>query len=235
MNSGITLNDSIKIEENKYQCKICRKICSKMGITSHIWRMHTTAGKEFKPLKNKTYSCWNKGLTKETNSIVRNATIKMRKTLKENGNWCKGLTKETSEKVKKLSEKVRDFALKNNNEKYITKHRNDFPYEKDGEIIVLQSSYELIVAKELDKNNIRWIRPKPIPYVDKEGIKRKYYPDFFLNDFNVYLDPKNNYLEEKDKYKIEMSSKLNNVVIIILGKDFLEWDKIKELIYNKKL
>jgi len=229
-NTGITLNDSIKINENKYQCKVCGKICSKMGITSHIWRMHTTIGKEFNPFKENNHVSWNKGLTKETNLTIKNSAIKTSNTNKINGNWCKGLTKETSEKVKRNSEKIRDFALKNNNEKYITKHRNDFPYEKDGKIIILQSSYEVIVAKELDKNNIKWIRPKPIPYIDREGIKRKYYPDFFLSDFNIYLDPKNDYLESKDKYKIESASNLNNVKVIVLGKNFLEWNKIKELI-----
>lgn len=235
MNTGIKLEEDSKIEENKYKCKICGKIYSKMGISSHIWRNHTIDGKKFIPTPKgcKGHVSWNKGLTKETSEKVKNISEKTSKTNKLNGNWCKGLTKETSEKIRKSSEKIRDFALKNSNEKYITKHRKDFTYEKDGRIIILQSSYEVIVAKELDKNNIKWIRPEPLPYIDQEGIRRKYYPDFFLSDYDVYLDPKNNYLEEKDKYKIKESSKLNNVNIIVLGKNFLEWNKIKELIFTK--
>lgn len=234
MSTGIKSKDS-KTEENKYQCKICGKIYSKMGISTHIWRNHTDEGRKFisTPKGSDKHVSWNKGLTKETNEKIRNISKKVSITNKLKGNWCKGLTKETSEKVKKLSEKIRDFAIKNNNEKYITKHRIDFPYEKNGKIINLQSSYELIVARELDKYNISWTRPEPLPYIDQQGISRKYYPDFFLNDFNLYLDPKNNYLAKKDKYKIESVIKLNHVHIIILGKEFLKWEKIKELIPDK--
>lgn len=48
-------------------------------------------------------------------------------------------------------------------------------------------------------------------YTDNEGNLRYYYPDFYLEDYNVYLDPKNDYLlnnphsghnySDKDKIK----------------------------------
>ena len=39
--------------------------------------------------------------------------------------------------------------------------------------------------------------------MDSNGKKRKYYPDFYLTDFDVYLDPKNDYIVKQDKEKIE--------------------------------
>lgn len=54
---------------------------------------------------------WNKGLTKETNLILKNASINQSKTRKNNlflGKdriWSQGLTKETDERLKIASEK----------------------------------------------------------------------------------------------------------------------------------
>jgi hypothetical protein len=98
---------------------------------------------------------------------------------------------------------------------------------KNGEIVHLQSSYEVSVAKSLDENNINWIRPKPFKWKDSQGIEHRYYPDFYLIDYNIYLDPKNSYLIIKDKEKIELVSKQNNICIIILDGNNLDWEKIK--------
>lgn len=64
---------------------------------------------------------------------------------------------------------------------------------KDGSIINLDSSYERIVAKILDDNDIKWIRPKSIDWYSKDGKKHHYFPDFYLIDYDLYLDPKNDY------------------------------------------
>ena len=64
---------------------------------------------------------------------------------------------------------------------------------KDGTIVNLDSSYERKLAKLFDDNNIRWIRPKPLDWYSTDGIKHHYFPDFYLVDYDVYLDPKNEY------------------------------------------
>jgi hypothetical protein len=134
--------------------------------------------------------------------------------------------KHTTESI----EKIRKYALENDNEKHISYMKNFKYQQKDGKIVNLQSTYELAVAEDLDKNNIKWIRPLPLLYFDIRGIKRKYYPDFYLIDFDVYLDPKNDYLIKKDKFKIESVIKNNNIKVFVLNKNDLLWDKIKELI-----
>lgn len=94
----------------------------------------------------------------------------------------------------------------------------------------LESSYEVEVAKELDKNGVNWLRPKYLPYKDEYGVSRKYYGDFYLNDYDVYLDPKNSYLIGKDREKIERVKTQNNVKIFILTREELSWNIIKNKI-----
>lgn len=69
--------------------------------------------------------------------------------------------------------------------------------------ITLESSWELIIAKYLDLLNIRWIRPSPLQWIDEKNKLRLYYPDFYLSDYNLYLDPKNPYCMKLDAIKME--------------------------------
>ena len=75
-------------------------------------------------------------------------------------------------------------------------------------IILLESGWEIQLAEWLDLNNISWIRPSAIPWVDNSNKNHKYYPDFYLPDFNVYLDPKNPMVIAKDKQKLEAITKI---------------------------
>lgn len=74
---------------------------------------------------------------------------------------------------------------------------------KDGKKIVLGSSWEKSIAIFLDEKEIRWIRPKSLEYLDESGKKRKYFPDFYLPDYDIYLDPKNPMKIKADQYKLD--------------------------------
>lgn len=74
---------------------------------------------------------------------------------------------------------------------------------KDGKKIVLGSSWEKQIAVFLDENNIEWIRPKSLDYVDESGKSRKYFPDFYLPDYDIYLDPKNPMKIKVDQHKLD--------------------------------
>lgn len=79
--------------------------------------------------------------------------------------------------------------------------------------VMLESSWEVKVAEKLDYKNIKWIRPDPINWIDQEHKQRLYYPDFYLNDYNIYLDPKNPYCMDRDKIKIDyFKNKINLIV-----------------------
>lgn len=102
----------------------------------------------------------------------------------------------------------------------------------------LGSSYELEVAKSLDENGIEWDTCKRFGYSDPNGKKRTYTPDIYLPEFDVYLDPKNDFLINNinpslgfsDKDKINLVEKQNKIKILILNKYQLEWNIIKELL-----
>lgn len=103
---------------------------------------------------------------------------------------------------------------------------------------ILGSSYELAVVKSLDKNNIKWDTCKRINYIDPNGKKRTYTPDIYLIDYDVYLDPKNDFLIENinpslgfsDKEKIRLVEQQNNIKVLILNKYQLEWNTIEKLL-----
>ena len=61
--------------------------------------------------------------------------------------------------------------------------------------IKLDSSYEVLLAEDFDKNNVRWIRPTRFLYRIND-VDHYYTPDFYLPDYDVYLDPKNDFLIE---------------------------------------
>lgn len=96
--------------------------------------------------------------------------------------------------------------------------------------VCLDSSYELAVAKDLDKNGILWERPKRIKYFDRQNIYHYYLSDFYLPQYNIYLDPKNSYLLTKDVDKIRLVSEQNHIKILMLSCDELGWNKIKDKI-----
>jgi hypothetical protein len=102
----------------------------------------------------------------------------------------------------------------------------------------LGSSYELEVVKSLDENNIIWDTCKRFNYIDPNGKARTYTPDIYLVDYDIYLDPKNDFLINninpslgyKDSEKIQKVSEQNNIRIIILDKNHLNWETIKTLL-----
>lgn len=81
--------------------------------------------------------------------------------------------------------------------------------------VLLDSSWELELAKRLDELNVEWVRPDPIPWIDDEGITHNYFPDFYLPEQDLYLDPKNSQAIKVQQKKLDcILTQYNNVVII---------------------
>lgn len=103
--------------------------------------------------------------------------------------------------------------------------------------IKLDSSYELLLAQNLDSCGIKWERPDPFLY-KLDGEEHRYYPDFFLPDYKVYVDTKNDYLINyvnprfgiTDIEKIRLVEQQNNIKVLVLDKDNLSWSSIQKLI-----
>lgn len=78
--------------------------------------------------------------------------------------------------------------------------------------VLLESSWELEIANLLGEHNIKWFRPMPIVWIDVEGKTRHYFPDFYLPNQNMYLDPKNPYCMIRDKNKMAAVEKLIPII-----------------------
>lgn len=170
--------------------------------------------------KNKIIS--NETRLKISNRLIdfykNNPNERIKKSLASKGRIIKF---ETRRKMS-LNAMKNEFGGKRNSKRY--------KYTNNGEIITLDSTYELKVAESLDKNNIKWIRPKFMLWTDKNGKQHRYYPDFYLTEYNVYLDPKNDYLLKIDSEKIKIIQEQNNINIILLNHLQLIWEEIYKLI-----
>jgi hypothetical protein len=86
----------------------------------------------------------------------------------------------------------------------------------DGTKVILDSSWEEALAVRLDELEIVWIRPDtPISYISSDGKTRNYFPDFYLPDYNLYLDPKNPFAirVQQDKLNIVKGIMCNLIII----------------------
>lgn len=82
--------------------------------------------------------------------------------------------------------------------------------------ILMDSQWEVDVATWLDEHEVSWVRDRKMIFrwTDPAGKSRRYHPDFYLPKFDLYLDPKNKYLIEKDRFKIETVIKTHGIRII---------------------
>lgn len=160
---------------------------------------------------------WRKGKTKDTDPQVAYWAEQQR--LK----FARGELSPPTHTADQLS-KFSELAKKRNLGGY-RPHPNRGQRYKD---IWFDSKWEVAVAKSLDEHNVRWERPK-VGFVWSDAGNR-YYPDFYLPDYNVYLDPKNDFLIKKDKIKIDQAQIRNNIKVIVLNKTQLQWECIQTLV-----
>lgn len=211
-----------------YKCDICGKeFESKFAVGPHKKRKHdATYIKPDNGLRGKP--SWNKGLTKETDSRVKQASDTYNERF-ASGHIVleyKGIPRsiEIREKISN-SLRIKLDGVSPHGGRILYKVLDSF-----GNEVFLQSSYELRVYNDLVNNSIKWLRPKALPYLAKDGKNRRYFADFYLPDYDVYLDPKNLYLIAKDTYKINQVMIENNVRVIMLNVDQLLWDIILKII-----
>lgn len=76
---------------------------------------------------------------------------------------------------------------------------------------------EIIVAKILDSLNLKWSRNnyKGFEYINLDGKKRKYYPDFYVEDFDAYIEYKG-FVTHDMQYKMSQAQKLNKIKLLII-------------------
>ena len=229
---GIKQKPKYKLNHEDLFCLYCHKECkNKISLAQHEIRCKLNPNRIdisncFGNLEGKNK--WNLGLTKETDERIQKqiTTFNTNQKLGLHINHPKHISKEHIEKIK-----ASKFGG------YNGKHSVNY----NG--ILLDSSYELQVAKSLDANNIKWNKPKRklFKYYEENNINKPYHyytPDFYLPDYDIYLDPKNDFLINninpqlgfKDIDKIKWVELYNNVTIIVLTKNELDWKYIKSKI-----
>lgn len=224
---------------NDLFCKFCGRQCKNLNSLNNHERLckenpyHDSLSlPDHKGKNNPMYGkpAWNKGLTKETDLRVAKARL----TYAKNENL--GLHKKT--KISKEANILRKQKLSN-----FAKYQNNFwqyrrKHLKEYNGVMFDSSYEIQVVSSLDENNVLWEKPSRFSYTDNSGVHHTYTPDIYLPEYDVYLDPKNDFLIEnvnpnlgfKDTDKIKWVQEQNNIRVIIVDKNHLSWDKIKTLL-----
>lgn len=128
-------------------------------------------------------------------------------------------TKETKDKISKSA-----CERKEKHSKY-TKNVEYLPG------IILESSYEVKTAEILDKLSVSWVKVrKGFIWKNNSNEIRRYIPDFYLPKYDIYLDPKNDFLIKKDKFKINSAMEINDIVVIILSFDRINEEYISKLL-----
>lgn len=223
------------MEEN-YICKFCGKQCKNANsLRNHERFCKENPERQESPwIKfNHERGAWNKGLTKDTDERIKKRSETFSKRYKGTEEGKRIFSHPQSEEHK---QKMRKIAF----ERHWGGWHTSKSIEYNG--TNLDSTYEFEVAKTLDENQVKWERPTYFIWEDTKGIKHRYYPDFYLPEYNVYLDPKNDYLINNktkkfgitDVEKIEIVQQQNRIHIIILDKNNLTWQSIKEKIFYLK-
>lgn len=119
-----------------------------------------------------------------------------------NSNKNKKYTEETKKKMSEGSLKSKHRRLR----------RKTIMYNN----ILLDSTWELELAKRLDFINIEWIRPEPLKWTDHNNIEHNYFADFYLPKYDIYLDPKNPHVYNVQNEKIKcLLSQYKNIKFIL--------------------
>jgi hypothetical protein len=204
-------------------CKFCNKECKNLNsLRNHerlcphnserVYVSHTT--------KEKGYTAWNKGLSKETDGRVAKNAESLMLAYKEGRAKIQDICL-----ISKEERSRRAIAQGLGGYQEGAGRTNKFFIEDSfGKMTCLQGTYELECATVLNNLGIMWIRPKALKYDN-----RNYFADFYLPDYKIYLDPKNDYKARLDSDKIEKVRQQNNVVIVVLLKDDITVEKIKSL------
>lgn len=202
------------------ECKYCKKECkSKNSLKQHEIRCKFNENRiEIKKRKTPYVNPWTTELRKKqsermfeinktkpkrfhTEEVKKNQSVRMferNKTM-----WTPEFREKHSKKMQEVvKEKPQSYLCGNLN------GRTKWIEYKDsyGTNIKLNGSWEVLVAEFLNKENINWSRPTLGFEYKWENKKHIYFPDFYLNDYDIYIEVKG-FERERDKAKLQAFTK----------------------------
>jgi len=243
------ITDDCKLEENLYRCPKCEKQGTKKSVALHYYHNHTAREKFLENHyklggMNKGHPAWNKGNPDSNGERWnRGLTIETSDKLKESGQKISGVLKELyANGTLKPTPKCLDYLKSDahrNKMREITKKRIQLGHgtakgawvvDSFGKRCYLGSSYEIKVSEFLNELNVKWTRPPCLSYIDDESRERLYFPDLFLPEFNLYLDPKNSFLLKLHKRKLQMVVEQTGIRLEVITEHDLNIDYIRTLL-----
>lgn len=100
--------------------------------------------------------------------------------------------------------------------------------------IWMDSKWEVKIAQFLDANNIKWVRSKNLEFLYViNSSEHRYYPDFYLPEYDLYLDPKNSFKMKLDYDKIQNVILRYNIKLWV-GDVYTIIDDLSNLILGNK-
>tara|TARA_Y100000310_G_C20567230_1_gene756134 strand:- start:107 stop:475 length:369 start_codon:yes stop_codon:yes gene_type:complete len=104
----------------------------------------------------------------------------------------------------------------------------------DGSEVKMDSTWEVAMAEKLDELTIRWIRNDnmKLEYTTIRGRKRRYIPDFYLPDYDLYIEVKG-YWTDAARHKMKDIEERNPGKILIL-ESLAEIADVKQKLDSRK-
>ena len=205
------------MKRQKKLCELCNRKISLSNFARHAQscegpKKKKIRGIDFDPnygFKTNTRTQWNKGLTKETDERVKKNSDSLAETLQRkiaNGEFI----------PRRLSQEEK-FALSKRMSEHNPGGKSKW-FEVSG--VKVQGTWERDIAVKLNESCIKWVRPKCIKYI-MGGKMRNYTPDFYLPDFDVYLEVKGYWWgNDKEKMECVIAQHSDKKFVIIMKEKF---------------
>lgn len=186
---------------SKCCCVICGKELTNLGLPGHINIVHA-GNSSFKDAGNNARRGsppWNKGLTAISDVRVREQNKKALDTQ---------MRKAPADRKFKMSDEARakialaKRKLYDNGWQPVCGRAKKYEYiSKTAGHIRVDGTWELLVCRYLDSLKLTWSRnTKRFPYISPSGKMSTYQPDFYISEWDSYLEVKG-YQTEKDNAK----------------------------------
>ena len=180
-----------KICKSKNSLK-CHEIRCKLNPNVKVWKNGVKKG-EGRP-------AWNKGLTKDTDERIKKQCETFHKRF-ESGE-IKIQSHPHSKETKEILSKIRSDYLASTENAGGFKDVGWYKISNvNNEEFIVRGLWEYNVALKLNDQNILWIRNQYLNYFI-DGVKKTYNPDFYLPEFDEYIEVKG-FFSEKDKIKMD--------------------------------
>ena len=219
--SRYNVKRTIVLDQSEVSCRICKKVYKgQKSLNSHFTQMHMGEKDTSHRGKPKGSKAWNRGLTIDDPRIAKGAETYSRRL--NDGEI------EAAFKGKKHSAETRNkisLSQAGNNRGGRCKW-----YEVGDSKV--QGTWERDFALRLSELGIKWQKVKSFTeeYFDDQGITRRYTPDFYLEDFDTYIELKG-YWWGNDKRKMEIVLSATKSKIVVIEKEAYERFMQGELVW----